>query len=150
MEAEGEIVMEVKSTENEKHCKNGSSRAAKEEEEEEEKEIQKRILGHPLYSLLVETHIDCLKVGLGEIANVDPKQQANVEPQSPKKGSSDLSLFMDCMAFGSKLFIFLGKQEAYCVALNKLKEAMEESLQETAKFIKAMHNQLAEINDKDQ
>eukprot|EP00257_Ricinus_communis_P027211 XP_025014625.1 protein KNATM [Ricinus communis] len=134
MEAEGEIVMEVKSTENEKDCKNGSSRAAKEEEEEEEKEIQKRILGHPLYSLLVETHIDCLKVGLGEIANVDPKQQANVEPQSPKKGSSDLSLFM----------------EAYCVALNKLKEAMEESLQETAKFIKAMYNQLAEINDKDQ
>ncbi|EEF34830.1 conserved hypothetical protein [Ricinus communis] len=101
MEAEGEIVMEVKSTENEKDCKNGSSRAAKEEEEEEEKEIQKRILGHPLYSLLVETHIDCLK-------------------------------------------------EAYCVALNKLKEAMEESLQETAKFIKAMYNQLAEINDKDQ
>ncbi|KAL3574949.1 hypothetical protein D5086_023050 [Populus alba] len=58
--------------------------------------LKKRISSHPLYGLLVQTHIDCLK-------------------------------------------------EAYCFALSKLKEAMEEPQQETVAFINSMHLQLKEL-----
>lgn len=36
-------------------------------------------------------------------------------------------------------------QEAYCFALSKLKEAMEEPQQETLAFLDAMHSQLTEV-----
>lgn len=36
-------------------------------------------------------------------------------------------------------------QEAYCSALGKLKEAMEEPHQETVAFINGMHSQLREL-----
>ena len=36
-------------------------------------------------------------------------------------------------------------QEAYCSALSKLKEAMEEPQQETIGFINAMHSQVREL-----
>ncbi|KDP38140.1 hypothetical protein JCGZ_04783 [Jatropha curcas] len=48
-------------------CDNSTERhkSIEEEEEQEEEEgeeiLKRRILGHPLYSLLVETHINCLK-----------------------------------------------------------------------------------------
>lgn len=38
-------------------------------------------------------------------------------------------------------------QEAYCSALSKLKEAMEEPQQETIAFINAMHSQLRDLSD---
>lgn len=40
-----------------------------------------------------------------------------------------------------------GLQEAYCIMLNKLKEAMKEPLQETESFIEGMYKQLNEINE---
>lgn len=36
-------------------------------------------------------------------------------------------------------------QEAYCLALSKLKEAMEEPQHETVAFIKTMHMQLRDL-----
>lgn len=36
-------------------------------------------------------------------------------------------------------------QEAYCLALNKLKEAMEEPQQNSMAFINSMHSQLREL-----
>ncbi|OAY29326.1 hypothetical protein MANES_15G136200v8 [Manihot esculenta] len=85
--------MEVNSDENDR-----TIRVAGQKEEEEEEILKKRILLHPLFSLLVETHIDCIK-------------------------------------------------EAYCIMLNKLKEAMKEPLQETESFIEGMYKQLNEINE---
>ncbi|KAL9372325.1 hypothetical protein Peur_034569 [Populus x canadensis] len=94
--------------------------------------LKKRISSHPLYGLLVQTHIDCLKVGtVGDVDRI-PRVRPNLSCQFPNPSSlsqPELDSFM----------------EAYCFALSKLKEAMEEPQQETVAFINSMHLQLKEL-----
>ncbi|XP_034908450.1 homeobox protein knotted-1-like 12 [Populus alba] len=94
--------------------------------------LKKRISSHPLYGLLVQTHIDCLKVGtIGDVDRI-PRVRPNLSCQFPNPSSlsqPELDSFM----------------EAYCFALSKLKEAMEEPQQETVAFINSMHLQLKEL-----
>ncbi|KAG8637567.1 protein KNATM [Manihot esculenta] len=122
--------MEVNSDENDR-----TIRVAGQKEEEEEEILKKRILLHPLFSLLVETHIDCIKVALGEIQDNDKangKEEAKLKLETLNCADiSEFDLFM----------------EAYCIMLNKLKEAMKEPLQETESFIEGMYKQLNEINE---
>ncbi|XP_004301240.1 PREDICTED: uncharacterized protein LOC101314859 [Fragaria vesca subsp. vesca] len=66
------------------------------QDDDHEENLKTRISSHPLYGLLVETHLDCLK-------------------------------------------------EAYCLALRKLKEAMEEPHRKSMTFITSMHHQLKEL-----
>ncbi|RVW89198.1 hypothetical protein VitviT2T_000496 [Vitis vinifera] len=103
--------------------------------QENEEILRKRISGHPLFGLLIENHLNCLKVGLGEFGEVgittEPDKAADSKPningiiQNP----SDLDHFM----------------EAYCMALSNLKEGIEEAQQESASFIKATYLQLGEL-----
>ncbi|KAK9278186.1 hypothetical protein L1049_027746 [Liquidambar formosana] len=106
-----------------------------EEEDEEEMEILKRrISSHPLYGLLVDSHLDCLKVGLGNVVDIDTSHRI-VQKQADSRSS--LSMFNQ-----EELDQFM---EAYCTALNKLKEAMEEPHLETMAFINSMHSQLKDL-----
>ncbi|KAJ8771930.1 hypothetical protein K2173_027107 [Erythroxylum novogranatense] len=101
---------------------------SKENEVEDVEELKKRICNHPLYGLLVETHIDCLKVG----SNGDLEMKQKLPDQRPCSNlvsQPDLDDFM----------------EAYCMALSKLKEAMEEPQQETLAFLNTMHLQLKDL-----
>ncbi|CAB4265252.1 unnamed protein product [Prunus armeniaca] len=102
------------------------------EEELEQEVLKRRISGHPLYGLLMENHINCLKVGLGE--NIGEIGVTGTEKDKLKATaiptSSDLDQFM----------------EAYCDALNKLKEAMEDPIKETTSFITDMYAQLEDLS----
>ncbi|KAH0976071.1 hypothetical protein GBA52_017970 [Prunus armeniaca] len=116
-----------------------SSTTYKEKENQENVEdheiLKNRISTHPLYGLLVEAHLDCLKVGgisgdldlEGDVSR-DMKQLDNKYKASENR-QSDLDHFM----------------EAYCLALGKLKEAMEEPQQTSMAFISNMHLQLKEL-----
>ncbi|KAJ9162602.1 hypothetical protein P3X46_022362 [Hevea brasiliensis] len=107
--------------------------SSKEKEEEEAEALKKRISSHPLYGLLVQTHMDCLKV-----VSIDEADQCHSMKQKVAAGrnisSSSLSQ--------PELDHFM---EAYCLALSKLKEAMEEPQHETIAFINSMHLQLREL-----
>ncbi|XP_029130137.1 homeobox protein knotted-1-like 7 [Cajanus cajan] len=105
-------------------------------QKENEDILKKIIASHPLYEVLIESHINCLKVGLnggGEVDAttaawkklVDSKSKATSSPNT-----SELDHFM----------------EAYCMALRKLKEAIEEPTKETNAFIRATYLQLKELN----
>ncbi|XP_015966798.1 homeobox protein knotted-1-like 1 [Arachis duranensis] len=119
--------------------------ACYEEEEEEEEEdqddeknneiLKRRISNHPLYGLLVEAHLECLKVG--DISNLD--RQLKIDPIQAMK-QQNLNMFSQ-----SELDIFM---EAYCMALGKLKKAMEEPQQKSMAFINNMHSQLRELTTK--
>ncbi|XAR63689.1 hypothetical protein NMG60_11023718 [Bertholletia excelsa] len=106
------------------------------DEDEDEETLKKRISSHPMYGLLVKTHLNCLKV-LYEVGLVDfgavglttGQSQVDSELHVNPRSSSDLDKFM----------------EDYCKALSKLKEAMEKPLQETATFIDTMYDQLDEL-----
>ncbi|XP_031286250.1 protein KNATM-like [Pistacia vera] len=106
-----------------------------EEEEEEEVILKKSISSHVLFGLLIQTHLNCLKVGLGELGEFGTTNTANDQPTfTPKPTippSSELDRFM----------------EAYCNMLGKLKEAIEEPLQETTSFIDAMYIQLRDLRE---
>ncbi|KAG6753811.1 hypothetical protein POTOM_041810 [Populus tomentosa] len=85
--------------------------------------LKKRISSHPLYGLLVGT--------IGDVDRI-PRVRPNLSCQFPNPSSlsqPELDSFM----------------EAYCFALSKLKEAMEEPQQETVAFINSMHLQLKEL-----
>ncbi|KAL5760861.1 hypothetical protein ACOSP7_019366 [Xanthoceras sorbifolium] len=104
------------------------------DDEEDEEILKRRISSHPLYGLLIETHLNCLKVGLGDIDEVgktNTANQASFNLQVTTPTSPELDRFM----------------EAYCITLNKLKQAMEEPLQETTSFIDAMYIQLRELSE---
>ncbi|KAG5009512.1 hypothetical protein JHK87_018027 [Glycine soja] len=104
-----------------------------EEEEEENNEILKRrISNHPLYGLLVEAHLDCLKVG--DISNLERELKIDQMQATEKQ---NLGMFSQ-----SELDLFM---EAYCLALGKLKEAMVEPQQKSMAFINNMHSQLREL-----
>ncbi|CAI8595048.1 unnamed protein product [Vicia faba] len=99
--------------------------------EENSEILKRRISNHPLYEFLVEAHLDCLKVG--DISNLE------IEKKDKKKTMKKQNLDMLSQ---SELDLFM---EAYCLALNKLKEAMEEPQQNSMAFINNMHSQLREL-----
>ncbi|XP_020201887.2 homeobox protein knotted-1-like 1 isoform X2 [Cajanus cajan] len=107
-----------------------------EEEDDDEEEnneiLKRRISNHPLYGLLVEAHLDCLKVG--DISNLERELKID-EMQAREK--QNMGMFSQ-----SELDLFM---EAYCLALGKLKEAMVEPQQKSMAFINNMHSQLREL-----
>ncbi|KAE9586080.1 hypothetical protein Lalb_Chr24g0398101 [Lupinus albus] len=69
------------------------------QEEEENNEIfKRRISNHPLYGLLVETHLDCLKVGdisnLDSVLKIDHQMQTMNNQNLGMFSHSELDLFM--------------------------------------------------------
>ncbi|CAG7868926.1 unnamed protein product [Brassica rapa] len=133
--------MEMKKDENSflQNMKHEINQKTKEEEEEEENEIlKKRISSHPLYGLLLHSHLSCLKVCSGDfdlpemINTVDDLALTKLSLHSdspPDATSPELDQFM----------------EAYCLTLRELKEAMEKPLIETHRFMDAVYNQLNDI-----
>ncbi|XP_054785844.1 protein KNATM-like [Prosopis cineraria] len=108
------------------------SATEKEEDEEEERDheiLKTRISNHPLYDLLVQQHLNCLKVS--DISNLEKvkKKKAMKKQNLGLCSHSELDHFM----------------EAYCMALGKLKEAMEEPQIESLDFINNMHSQLRDL-----
>ncbi|XP_050219811.1 homeobox protein rough sheath 1 [Mercurialis annua] len=107
------------------------------EEEDEAEVLKKRISSHPLYDLLVQTHMDCLKIGgIGDADENDgsiKQKLPNKKPNSSSMSQPELDHFM----------------EAYCLALKKLKVAMEEPQHETIGFINNMHLQLNYLQSTD-
>ncbi|XP_062109826.1 homeobox protein knotted-1-like LET6 [Humulus lupulus] len=97
--------------------------------------MKRMISEHPLFHLLIDTHFNCLKVGLGEIDretavttaynNNSCQATSKITPNSP-----ELDKFM----------------EAYCMALRKLKEAMEEPLKDATSFISTIYSQLNDLS----
>ncbi|CAN6980481.1 hypothetical protein IGI04_038612 [Brassica rapa subsp. trilocularis] len=111
--------MEVKKGENSflENMKQDIDQITKEEYEI----LKKRISSHPLYGLLLQSHLSCLKVCSGdfdlpEIMNTADDldlTKLSLDPDSSLEAtSSDLDQFM----------------EAYCSTLRELKEAVEKPL----------------------
>ncbi|CAA7033776.1 unnamed protein product [Microthlaspi erraticum] len=132
--------MEVKKDENStllEDPKQEISQNIKEEEQEGEI-LKKRISSHPLYGLLLHSHLNCLKVCSGDFDSPEMMNTADDlslsklslhSDSSPEASSSELDQFM----------------EAYCSALRELKEAMEKPLIETHRFMDAVYTQLNDI-----
>ncbi|XP_044466992.1 homeobox protein knotted-1-like 1 [Mangifera indica] len=122
---------------NDKSSRISSSREKKEEEEENQNNetLKRRISSHPLYGLLIENHMDCLK--LGSVLSVESDQDLELHYKQDDENKANNSIHNL-----SELDHFM---EAYCFALSKLKEAMEEPQQETLAFLDAMHSQLTEV-----
>ncbi|KAL5122969.1 Homeobox protein knotted-1-like 6 [Glycine soja] len=121
---------------------NGSGRKGVEgsdhvEIKENEEVLKKIIATHPLYEVLIQSHISCLKVGLIEAGEFDATSDAwkklvnSKSKATPSPNTSELDHFM----------------EAYCMALSKLQEAIEEPTKETNAFIRATYLQLKELNE---
>ncbi|CAJ1932710.1 unnamed protein product [Sphenostylis stenocarpa] len=105
---------------------------------ENEQVLKKIIATHPLYEVLIQSHINCLKVGLSEGGEFDAtsddawKKLVNSKSKAtPSPNTSELDHFM----------------EAYCMALSKLKEAIEEPTKETNAFIRATYLQLKQLDE---
>ncbi|PHT28850.1 hypothetical protein CQW23_31528 [Capsicum baccatum] len=134
--------------EEEKDCSSRSGDSV--EEDNDEEEIKRKISCHSLYDLLVETHLDCLKVCLG-ITEIEKIEKVEEKSSKYKKV---ISRTMDHQAELNNKFSSLTMDhpaeldnfmEAYCVALSKLKEAMEEPHLESIRFINHMYSQLSEL-----
>ncbi|XP_047160021.1 homeobox protein knotted-1-like 7 [Vigna umbellata] len=122
---------------------------------ENEELLKKIIATHPLYEVLIQSHINCLKkktqaiaksfhfsitvvtymVGLSEAEVFDDdelKKLMNSKSKlAPGANTSELDHFM----------------EAYCMALSKLKEAIEEPTKETNAFIRATYHELKQLEE---
>ncbi|XP_057767619.1 homeobox protein knotted-1-like 1 [Salvia miltiorrhiza] len=98
--------------------------------------LKREIACHSLYSLLVESHLNCLKLCLGEMETIE-----NIAMNHPMTAipNQHAKLFT---ADRSELGKFM---EAYCETLKKLKEEMEEPQQESMEFINLMYSQLDEL-----
>ncbi|KAL5070962.1 hypothetical protein RYX36_021849 [Vicia faba] len=107
------------------------------EKENDEEAIKKIIASHPLFEVLIESHINCLKVGSEDAGEFDIKPDAwkklvntkSKETTSPN--TSEIDHFM----------------EAYCMALDKLKELIEEPTKEANAFINSAYIQLKELDE---
>ncbi|CAH2037648.1 unnamed protein product [Thlaspi arvense] len=132
--------MEVNKDENSflESMKQEINQIIKEEEEEGEEILKKRISSHPLYELLLSSHLGCLKVCSGDFESPEIMNTADNlsltklslhTDSSPETTSSELDQFM----------------EAYCSTLRELKEAMEKPLVETHRFMEAVYTQLNDI-----
>ncbi|CAL9215023.1 unnamed protein product [Arabidopsis halleri] len=133
--------MDVKKEENSflENMKQEINQNIKEEAEEEKEEIlKKRISSHPLYGLLLHSHLNCLKVCSGDFDSPEIMNTAD------DLAISKLSLHPDSSseATSSELDQFM---EAYCSTLRELKEAMEKPLIETHRFVDAVYTQLNDI-----
>ncbi|XP_038679411.1 homeobox protein knotted-1-like 8 [Tripterygium wilfordii] len=147
----------------------------KEEEEEAEAEaeevLKKRISNHPLYGLLVDTHLECMKFVQNK--NQNPSQSKhqnnalNANEDLPGLKAHDLifpiqvcsivdvdqnqemNLKLPSRKHSPSNFLCQSEldsfMEAYCSALRELKEALEQPQQETIAFINAMQSQLREL-----
>ncbi|KAJ6387374.1 hypothetical protein OIU78_017151 [Salix suchowensis] len=82
----------------------------------------------------VDLLVDTAEAEVASIGGVD--ESPRVRPKLPSQFPNPSSLNQP------ELDSFM---EAYCFALSKLKEAMEEPQQETAAFISSMHLQLKEL-----
>ncbi|XP_006469327.1 homeobox protein knotted-1-like 2 [Citrus sinensis] len=137
--------MEANNNVSDENCKKGF---VADVEEEDVETLKRRISSHPLYGLLIQTHLNCLKqnkafeswdhqttrillVSLGEVGEVGTTDAANLNQATIPSSSSELDLFM----------------EAYCAILSKLKEAIEEPVKETESFIDATYVQLRELRE---
>ncbi|KAK3224632.1 hypothetical protein Dsin_004494 [Dipteronia sinensis] len=129
------VVEEDQIMEDDRRSKSKQKAVEVEEEEEEENNeaLKRRISTHPLYNLLLDNHMDCLKVGSIIKAEIEQgktgMRRDHTMPSTSIGTLSELDHFM----------------EAYCKALSKLKEAMEEPQQETVAFINDMHSQLRDL-----
>ncbi|XP_028791374.1 homeobox protein knotted-1-like 2 [Neltuma alba] len=94
--------------------------------------LKRRISSHPLYELLVQAHLQCLKVG--EISDLERALEMD---QKLIMNRQSLDVFSE-----PELDLFM---EAYCKALGKLKVDMEEPQQKVMAFINNMHSQLKEL-----
>ncbi|XP_010271235.1 PREDICTED: homeobox protein knotted-1-like 1 isoform X2 [Nelumbo nucifera] len=73
-----------------------------EEDGEDEEVLKRRISCHPLYGLLIETHLDCLKVSLGDIgeASRNAFNPDIIKSDSSMSYCSDLDHFMERKSVG--------------------------------------------------
>ncbi|KAH9794444.1 hypothetical protein WN944_011421 [Citrus x changshan-huyou] len=120
--------MEANNNVSDENCKKGF---VADVEEEDVETLKRRISSHPLYGLLIQSHLNCLKVSLGEVGEVGTTDAANLNQATIPSSSSELDLFM----------------EAYCAILSKLKEDIEEPVKETESFIDATYVQLRELRE---
>ncbi|CAH8353889.1 unnamed protein product [Eruca vesicaria subsp. sativa] len=129
--------MEVKKDEN-SFLQNKKQEINQNTKEDEEENLKKRISSHPLYGLLLHSHLSCLKVCSGDFDS--PEIMNTTDDLALTK----LSLHSDSPpdATSSELDQFM---EAYCLTLRELKEAMEKPLIETHSFMDAVYNQLNDI-----
>ncbi|PON79294.1 Knotted-like MEINOX transcription factor [Parasponia andersonii] len=128
-------------------------------DDEENGILKMRISSHHSYRLLLESHVDCLKAGgIGEveIMNIESRylKQQGTKTSSSRRRKLELDQFMRALLdlkrfFFSKFFSdFIESvlsQRSYCLALTKLKEAIEEPQQKSMAFINSMHSQLTQI-----
>ncbi|CAN8293450.1 unnamed protein product [Cochlearia groenlandica] len=135
--------MEVKedknsSLQNMKHDVTHQNIKEEEEEEEEEDEeiLKKRISSHPLYGLLLRSHLTCVKICSGDFDSPEINNTAD------NLDLTKLSLDSQETTSTSELDQFM---EAYCSTLRELKEAMEKPLVETQRFVDAVYTQLNDI-----
>ncbi|KAJ0253422.1 Protein KNATM [Hirschfeldia incana] len=98
--------------------------------------LKKRISSHPLYGLLLQSHLSCLKVCSGDIDLPEIKNMANDLDLTKLSLDADSSL----EANPSEL-----DQEAYCSTLRELKVAMEKPLIEAHRFVDEVYTQLNDI-----
>ncbi|XP_057443816.1 protein KNATM-like [Lotus japonicus] len=108
-------------------------------EKENEEDLKKIIASHPLYEVLIESHMNCLKVGSEEAGELDITTDAwkNLINSNSK---ATCSLELDT----SDLDHFM---EAYCMTLKTLKEATEEPAKEAKSFINTTYIQLKELSE---
>ncbi|KAF7827600.1 homeobox protein knotted-1-like 1 [Senna tora] len=110
------------------------------EKESDEEVLKKMISSHPLYGLLIESHFNCLKVGLGEFGEFEFDITQNAKKEM---ANSKLKANTTTPPSSLELDHFM---EAYCMALSNLKEAIEQPTKEANSFINSMHLQLNELS----
>ncbi|KAI9091331.1 hypothetical protein K1719_028142 [Acacia pycnantha] len=120
----------------------GEKKLIREEEEEDHEVLKKMISSHPLYGLLIESHFNCLKVGLGEFGEDD--QFDITDAAACKQKANSVKTATTTTPSSTELDHFM---EAYCMALSSLKEAIEEPTKETRAFINSMHVELKELSN---
>ncbi|CAL5206820.1 unnamed protein product [Lathyrus oleraceus] len=117
--------------------KEGEESDVGKEKENDEEALKKIIASHPLFEVLIESHINCLKVGSEDAEEFDItrdewKKLVNAKSkETTSPNTSELDHFM----------------EAYCMALGKLKEVIEEPAKEANAFINATYIQLKELDE---
>ncbi|XP_004498724.1 homeobox protein knotted-1-like 6 [Cicer arietinum] len=115
----------------------GSDEVKENNQNESEEDLKNIIARHPLFEVLIESHMKCLEVGYEEAGEFDItsdawKKLVNTNSKATTSpNTSELDHFM----------------EAYCMALSKLKEAIEEPTKEAKAFINATYIQLKELGD---
>ncbi|KAL8056448.1 hypothetical protein ABFX02_04G120300 [Erythranthe guttata] len=125
------IEEEVEKVQSSKITINGNKDILERESDDESILIKREIASHSLYSQLVHSHLDCLKLCyLGKMENIVVDSTAL--PNRPilfASHQSELDHFM----------------EAYCMTLKKVKERIEEPQQESMAFIDQMYSQLGDL-----